>query len=214
MKKYLLSVGLSLLLAGTSWAQCSGKSPTHGPLHWSKPATIVAPDRSWLIEVHPILDADENRTPVTIRKCGESKSSPLFTLRRSAALYWGADSKHVLVVDQPVSGTNQLLLFSVPDSTAGTQEPPADALDKAVNEMLVERLGTNRHIQFYLPAFVSWKASNLLLAVGGQTYAENAGPLDTYCYGLRINSDTLRVEQVLSAKELKTRTGHSCRVSP
>jgi hypothetical protein len=61
---------------------------------------------------------------------------------------------------------------------------------------------------------VSWKGDDLLLAVGGETYAANVGSLASYCYGMRINSSTLRVESILSEKELKTRTGHSCQVSP
>lgn len=214
MTKHLTLVGLSLLLTATASAQCSGPSRTNGSLQWSESARLISPDRSWVVEVHPVLDADENRTPVTIRKCGESRSSPLFTLQRGAELYWSSDSKRVLVVNQPLSGTNKLLIFSVPSSSTGTQESASDALDKRVNEALVERLGKSEHIQFYLPTLVSWIASGLLLAVGGETYAESVGPLDTYCYGLRVNSDTLRVESVLSEKELKASTGHSCQVSP
>jgi len=212
--KRLTWVGIFLLLTATSWAQCSFTSRTHGNLQWSELAKIIAPDGSWVVEVHPVLDADENRTPVTLHKCGESKSLPLFTLQRSAELYWSSDSKHVLVVNQPLSGTNKVLLFSVPRSATDTQEVPSDALDRTVNNVIVERLGKNKHIQFYLPTFGSWKDSSLLLAVGGETYAENVGPLDTYCYGLRINSDTLRVENVLAEKELKASTGHGCKTSP
>jgi hypothetical protein len=215
--KNFVSIGLSLLLTsgvGVAFAQCSGTSQTSATLQWSKPAKIIAPDRFWVVEVNPVLDADENRTPVIIRKCGESKSWPLFTLQRSAKLYWNSDSKRLLVVNQPLSGTNKLLIYSVPSSIKRTPESPADALDKAVYATLVERLGKNKHIQFYLPTFISWKDNSLLLAVGGATYAEDTGPLDTYCYGLRINSDTLRIEKVLFEKELKAITGHGCQVSP
>lgn len=212
--KYLTLVCLSLLLTRTSSAQCSGTSMTHRNLQWSKPSTVISPDRAWVVEVHPVLDADENRSPVTIRNCGESKSSPLFTLQRSAELYWSSDSKYVLVINQPLSGTNKLLLFSVPSSSAGASEPASDLLDKTVSEALVERLGESRHIQFYLPTLVSWKDSSMLLAVGGETNVGDSGPLDTYCYGLRINSRTLHVERVLSEKELKASAGHTCQVSP
>jgi hypothetical protein len=164
--------------------------------------------------VHPVLDADENRSPVTIRKCGESKSSPLFTLQRSAEVFWSPDSKHVLVVNQPLSGTNKLLLFSVPSSPVRTSESASDNLDKTVTETLSDRLGKDRHVQFYLPTLVSWKDGSMLLAVGGETYLGDSGPLDTYCYGVRVNSNTLHVQSVLSEKELKVSTGHACRVSP
>jgi hypothetical protein len=209
----LAIIGLSLFLARPSLAQCSVALPTHGRLQWSQRAKVVAPDRSWVVEVHPVLSAAENQTPVTLHQCAGPKSWPLFTLQRSAELYWGSDSKHVLVVNEPLAGTRKLLLFTL-QGLSGTQETSADALDKKVNEKLIERLGNNRHIQFYLPGVVSWKGNNLLLAVGGETFVENVGPLDSYCYGLRIDTETLRVEGVLSEKELKATTGHSCRVSP
>ena len=55
---------------------------------------MVAPNRSWVVEVHPILDADENRAPVIMQECGESKTWPLFILQRSAELYWSSDRKY------------------------------------------------------------------------------------------------------------------------
>jgi len=214
MKNFSI-IGLALLLIiEVAFAQCSGASQTRATLQWSKPAKIVAPDRFWVVEVNPVLDADENKTPVIIRKCGESKSWPLFTLQRSANLYWSSDSKRLLVVNQPLSGTNKLLIFSVPSPINRGLESPSDALDKMVYSTLLERLGKNKHIQFYLPTFVSWTNNNLLLAVGGAAYAEDTGPLDAYCYGLRINSDTLHVDKVLSEKELTASTGHGCQVSP
>jgi hypothetical protein len=212
--RYLTLVGLFLLFTATSWGQCSGPARTHANLLWSEAAKVTSPDRAWEVEVHPVLDADENRSPVTIRKCGESKSWPLFTLRRSAEVFWSSDSEHILVVDQPLSGTNKLLLVSVASPSTGPQGGSPDALNKTVNETLAERLGKEKHVQFFLPNFVSWKGENLLLAVGGATYAAGDGPLVPYCYGMRINSSTLHVESVLSEKELKTSTGHSCQVSP
>jgi hypothetical protein len=214
MKTYIIVVISLLLAAGTASAQCSGVPKFQAQLQWSEAAKIVAPNHRWVAEVHPVLDADENRTPVTLHRCGSTDSWPLFTLERKAELRWGADSNQILVVNEPLSGTNKLLLFSVPSLTTGTQGFPPDALDKAVNEALTERLGKENHAQFYLPSFVSWKGDDLLLAVGGATYAANVGPLTPYCYGMRINSSTLRVESILSEKELKTRTGHGCQVSP
>jgi hypothetical protein len=214
MKTYI-TFGISLLLtATTASAQCSGAPKYHTHLQWSESAQVVAPDHAWVVEVRPVLDADENRTPVTLRRCGGTGSWPLFTLERDAELHWGADSNHVLVINAPLSGTNKLLFFSVANLISGTQEFPPDGLDRAVNEALADRLGKEKHVQFYLPRFVSWKGDDLLLAVGGATYAANVGPMAPYCYGMRINSSSLRVESILSAKELKTRTGQSCRGSP
>jgi hypothetical protein len=118
------------------------------------------------------------------------------------------------VIDEPLSGTRKLRLFSVAGLTVGAQDPPSDVLDKAVNEALAKHLGINRHIQFYLPSFVYWRGNTLSLAVGGQAYTENVGPLGVYCYGMQIDSESLRVKDVLSAKELKAKAGRSCEVSP
>jgi hypothetical protein len=214
MKTYITFRILLLLITGTASAQCSGAPKYHAQLQWSEPAQVVAPDHAWAAEVHPVLDADENRTPVTLHRCRDTGSWPLFTLERSAELHWGTDSNHVLVINEPLSGTNKLLFFSVASLITGTQASPPDGLDRAVNEALAERLGKEKHIQFYLPNFVSWKGDDLLLAVGGETYTANVGPMASYCYGMRINSSTLRVERIQSAKELKARNGHGCRVSP
>lgn len=211
--RYLTLVGLALLTT-SCWGQCSDPVRRHADLQWSEAAKFTSPNRAWEVEVHPILDAAENRSPVTIRKCGESKSWPLFTLQRSAEVFWSPDSQHVLVVNQPLSGTNKLLFFSIPGSTAQAVEPATDDLGKAVSDALTEQLGTGRHIQFYLPTVVYWKDSSMLLAVGGETYTKDSGPLSAYCYGLRLSSRTLRVEGVLSEKELRARTGRSCQVSP
>ncbi len=211
--QFLTLVGL-LLFAPTLWGQCTGSAKIHANLQWSETAKVISPDRLWEVEAYPVLNADENRSPVTLRKCGEFKAWPLFTLRRSAEVFWSFDSKHVLVIDQPLSGTNKLLLVSVANSSAGIPGGAPDALDKRVNETLAERLGKEKHAQFFLPNFVSWKGDNLLLAVGGAAYSAGDGPLIPYCYGVRINSSTLLVESVLSEKELKTSTGHSCQVSP
>jgi len=206
--KYLTLLSL-LLFTPTSWGQCTGPAKTHATLQWSEAAKVISPDHLWEIDVHPVLNTDENRSPVTISKCGESKSWPLFTLQRSAEVFWSPDSKHVLVVDQPLSGTNKLLIVST-----GVEGGAPDGLDKTVNETLAERLGREKHAQFFLPKFVSWKGDNLLLAVGGAAYGAGDGPLIPYCYGVKISSSTLHVESILSEKELKTSTGHSCQVSP
>lgn len=214
MKTYIM-VAISLLLTtGTTSAQCFGAPKLHAHLQWSEATKVVAPNHAWVVEVNPVLDADENRTPVTLHRCGGAGSWPLFTLERSAELHWGADSNHILVVNEPLNGTNKLLLFSVSSLTAGTAGVSPNALNRTVNEALTESLGKEKHIQFYLPNFISWKGDTLILAVGGATYAANDGPLTPYCYGMRINSSTLRVESILSEKELKTGTGRGCQVSP
>jgi hypothetical protein len=203
-----------LSLTGASWTQCPGTFNTSGVLHWSEAAQIASPNRAWVVEVHPVFDAEDNRSPVTIRSCRDSKSWHLFTLQRRAEVYWRPNSGQVLIVDQPLSGTNKLLLFSVASLAAGAQRPEPDAIDEVVNSALVRKIEKNRHIQFYLPTFVQWKGGSILLAVGGVTHGEGNGPFEAYCYGMEVNGNTLRVESVMSEKELRAGTGHSCQVSP
>ena len=210
--KALIALFALLLTAGSASAQCSGAQRRHAQLRWSESAKVVAPNHAWVAEVHPVLDADENRTPVILHECSGNGSWPLFTLERSAELHWAADSNHILVINEPLSGTNKLLLFSVASLTTGAQGSPSDGLDRSVKEALAERLGKDKHVQFYLPSFVSWKGDDLLLAVGGETYTAYVGPMSTYCYGMIISSSTLHVQNILSENELKTRTGHSCQV--
>ena len=162
-------LGLSLLVAGTCCAQCSGTSHIHARVQWSESAEVIAPDWSWAVQVRPVLDADENRTPVTIHKCGGSLSWPLFTLQRSAELYWSSDSRHLLFVNQPLSGTNKLLFFTVPKSATESPTSNSDALDEGVRDAIAERVGNGRHIiQFYLPTIASWNGGSVLLAVGAR----------------------------------------------
>jgi hypothetical protein len=189
---------------------------THAQLGWSEFATVVAPDRAWQVEVHPVFTSRENHTPVTLRGCEKGGSWPLFILERDAEMYWGPDSSSLLVVNEPLSGTNQLLFFDVETPSDGKQTQAPDELDKAVEQVLIKRLGKNRRTEFYLPNLVSWKGSQLLLAVGGtSSYAKGeSGPMKEYCYGFMINTDTLRVQEVLSATELKANSGAECETYP
>lgn len=213
--KSVMIFALSLLsTVSISPAQCVGTSHAHNQLQWSEPAKIVAPNHVWQVEVNPILNADENKTPVTLVSCRGAQSWFLFTLQREANLYWSSDSRYLLIVDEPLSGTNKLLLFSVEQLITNTPNSLPDALDKAVNEALKRQLGEGVHIQFYLPTYTSWDKKNLLLAVGGESYTVNTGPINSYCYGFIVDSETSTVMNVLSKKELVAKTGRSCRVSP
>ncbi len=190
---------------------------THAHLGWSDFATIVAPNGAWQVEVHPALTSDENLTPVLLRGCQKAGSWPLFILQRDADMYWGPDSRSLLVVNEPLAGSNKLLFFNVKALSEVKQTPAPDELDKAVKQVLLQRLGEKRHVEFYLPTFVSWKDSNLLLAVGGITFSgkiSESGPTASYCYGFLVNSDTLHIQDVLSAEELKAKFGAECQTDP
>ncbi len=209
-----LALGLALLVTGASSAPCSGTSPSHGHLQWSESAKIVAPDRAWQVEVHPVLTSEENQTPVTLHSCRKAGSWPLFTLKRSAEIYWSPDSRNLLVVNKPFSGSSRLLFFSVKALSDGKRAGASDLLDRTVKQAVLQRLGEKRHIEFYLPQFVSWAKGNIVLAVGGATYSGGNGPMSPYCYGIVVNGGTLRVEDTLTAGELKAKFGAECRVSP
>lgn len=190
---------------------------THAHLEWSMFAAIVAPNRAWQVEVHPALTSEENLTPVSLRGCRKAGSRPLFILQRDAEIYWGPDSNSLLVVNEPVDLGNQLLFFNVKASSEGKQTEAPDELDKEVQQVLFQHLGEKRHVDFYLPTFVSWKDSKLLLAVGGTTFSgkiRESGPTASYCYGFLVNSDTLHIQDVLSAEELKAKFGAECEPDP
>ncbi len=209
-----LALGLALLTAGPSSVPCSGPSQPHGHLQWSESAKIVAPNPAWQVEVHPVLTSDENQTPVTLHSCRNDGAWPLFTLERSAEIYWSPGSRNLLVVNKPFSGSSRLLFFSVEALSDGKRAGASDLLDRTVKQAVLQRLGEKRHIEFYLPQFVSWGKGNIVLAVGGATYSGDNGPMSPYCYGIVVNGGTLRVEDTLTAGELKAKFGAECRVSP
>jgi hypothetical protein len=203
---------LTVLLTGVSGQPCSGASGENAHLHWSEPADVVSPDRSLRVEVRPTDDSDDHGTAVALHFCGRPNSRLLFTLRRDADLYWSADSQRLLIIDRPFSETGQLLLFSVHDAAEGTEalDHATNTVDAAVRKVLVKHLGPGNKVEFFQPSYRSWNGNTLLLAVGGATSTRNIGPMKGYCYGVMVNSDTRRVEQVISAQDLKRRTGNGC----
>lgn len=186
---------------------------TNAQLGWSEFAAVVAPNRAWQVEVHPVFTSGENHTPVLLRGCKKAGSWPLFFLERDAEMYWGPDNSSLLVVNEPLSGTNQLLFFDVKALSEGKQTSAPDELDKAVEQVLLRHLGKKRHIASYLPNLVSWKENRLLLNVGGVTF-HGYGPTTDYCYGFMVNTDTLHVQDVFSARELKAKFGVECQTDP
>lgn len=208
------TLGFILSIATTSSARCSDIPQTHRQLQWSQPATIVSLSRAWQVEVHPVLTSDENQTPVTLHSCINDGSWPLFTLERSAEMYWGADSRSLLVINEPLSGSSKLLFFSINKLTQGGEAPGSDELDRMVKQILFQRFGEKKQIEFYLPRFVSWKKSQIVLAIGGATSSGGNGPMTPYCYGVVVDSSTLRIQSTISAGELRGKFGAECRISP
>jgi hypothetical protein len=213
MMNKLKLFGLSLICAGTLLSRCPVTTAKHRAIHWSTAAKITSPDRNWVVEVHPVF-GEENESPVTVRRLRGSKSWQMFLLERDADLYWEANSRHVMVVNSPVAGGNQLLLFPVPAVAWGVPARPADALDRVVSKVVSEQLGAGKRIEFYMPALVSWKDGVLLFSAGGETSTGENQPFESFCYGIRVREDTLAVESVLSAQELKRTSGCDCEYYP
>jgi hypothetical protein len=209
--KISIMLGIFLFLTGVSSAQCKNSSHSYARLQWSEAIKLVSPDGTWELEVRPLLTSDENQSPVLLRRCQGSDSRTLLTLQRSAVAYWGPDSKSLLVVNEPVANSNELLLFDT--TSVKGDEWKARQIDELVKRRLSQELGETRQIEFYLPQFVSWKANDLLIAVGGAT-SHGDGPMSPYCYGFLIDSGTRKIRAVLPEESLKAKLGKECRVSP
>jgi len=105
------------------------------------------------------------------------------------------------------------LLFNTA-SVRGDAEGKAKQIDDVVKRRRSQELGEKRHVEFYLPQFVSWKAGDLVIAVGGATSSGGDGPMSSYCYGFLIDIGTRQVRAALPEAGLKAKFGKECRVSP
>ena len=193
---------------------CAARVQENARLHWSMPARVPAPNRRWQIEVTPKLDDSENRTPVSLTLCDGSASWPLFTLQRSARVHWSADGEQLLVINEPLSGTRQLLFFSIRGARTGAHVVPTSALEKVVTDTIAHRIGVRKSVEFYLPKLLSWRGRELFLTVGGQSSAAPSGPFESYCFGVALDSETFQVKNVISEKVLRARWRRSCDISP
>lgn len=206
---------LSLLLSQNAAAACHDQAQNWAHIQWSESANLVSPDGLWQVEVHPNLTSDENNTPVLLRRCSDGRSSNLFILDRSADIYWEPDGKHLLVVNQPASDVYKLMLFSVKSLFATHRSAQSSHLNSEVQATLHHKLGDGRHIEFYLPSFVSWKDESLVLSVGGATSSGGDGPMTPYCYGVLFNTTIERIVTTMSTDELKSKFNNAtCKISP
>ncbi len=207
----------ALLLSDELIAQCPTTPTSHAQLQWSEATKLVSPNHSWEVEVRPVLNSNENESPVQLHRC-ERLSVPrtLLKLERNAEAYWRPDSKMLLIVNQPVANAGKVLLFESTSASPKAEDldNSSNQIDEVVKKRLSDELGYNRQIEFYLPQFVSWKSADLVIAVGGATTLGGAGTMTPYCYGFVIDSDTRRIRKMLSAKGLKAEFGKECQVSP
>jgi hypothetical protein len=210
---YLAALGLLVLSQG-AMASCDGVMQNHMHIQWSDPARVVSPDRAWQVEVHPDLTSDENESEVSLRRCSDGSSSKLFTLERSADIYWEPDGGHLLVLNQPDADVSKLLLVDEKSRFVAGQSPLPLDFDNELRGEIRQRLGATRNIAFYLLNFVSWNDKTLVLSVGGATYSGASGPMTPYCYGAVIDSYSARIKSILSAQDLQSKFNTKCEIFP
>lgn len=105
-------------------------------------------------------------------------------------------------------------LFSVRTEEVARGVSGANYVDTLVRRTVASRLGSNRHIQFYLARFVKWNRQTLVLAIGGTTTEGETGPMRQYCYGLLVDLQARRVLEILSTAQRKARFQASCFIFP
>ena len=212
--RYLVVLGLLLFSQG-AMASCNGVVQKHAHIQWSNPANIVSPNKMWQLEVHPDLTSDENRSQIFLRRCSDEKFFNLFTLERNAEVYWGGGDGHLLVIDQPTTDVSKLILIDTKSLFDTKKSLSYLDLNNEIQGDVKRRLGAARHIEFYLLNFVEWDDGTLVLGVGGTTSSGANGPMTPYCYGVRLDSNTSSVKNLISADDLRSRFNNaSCVVFP
>jgi hypothetical protein len=205
----ILSVILYLAVAGVT--DCGQAASSGNHIQWSESAVMPAPGRLAQVEVHPILNADENASPVLLRFCPQGRTHHLLTLERSADVYWGTDSHALLVINQPGADQYKVSVVKIREKNGDVVE---NVLDNGILAHVPMIKDHDRHVVFYLPRFVSWTSRTLVLSIGGATAAKGNGPMSSYCYGVAIDSQTLEISEWISADDLKTKFGAECQLAP
>jgi hypothetical protein len=206
---------LAISLAAVD-ARGSGPPDTnafHARLHWSEPTKIVSPDHVWELAVLPVYDAKVNSSPVVVRKRGGGKANVVLKLERNANIYWGSESR-LLILDHGITNPPRILLFQLGLAGDVTRlRRTAPDLDADIRGRLLRALGRTEAVPFYVPTFASWTGSRLVLGVGGTVvYKTTAPSMAPYCYRVTLDSRTAKVESMVkeSAREHSTK----CRIFP
>jgi hypothetical protein len=211
---YLAALGLLLLSQGAI-ASCNGVIQKHAHIQWSNSASIVSPRGGWQLEVHPDLTSDENNSQVSLRRCSDGRSSKLFTLERTAEIYWSPDGDRLLVINQPTRDVSKLIFLDAKSLFDANESPLAFALGDELQSNVQQRLGASRRIEFYLVNFVSWSNKTLTLSVSGATSSGADGPMTPYCYDALLDTGGALVNTHISGDDLRSKFDNSsCKVFP
>jgi hypothetical protein len=197
-------------LASTGIPICGQVGDRNAHIQWSEASIATAPNHSAQVEVHPVPNSDENASPVLLRSCADGRAHQLFTLERSADIYWDPASVDLLLINQRNADKYNISLFVA-------NQKNGDMVEKSLDEVVMRRLpkadGLDRNVVFYLPRFVSWIGTELVVSVGGATVAPGGGPMSSYCYGVMIDTQSLQAS-VIPGDELKRGYGAQCQLAP
>ena len=209
----ILAISLAALTGDACASESPGTNAFHSRLHWSEPKKIVSPDHVWELAVFPVYDNGGNRTPVVVRKLGGGRANVVLTLERNANIYWGSESR-LLILDHGITNPPRILLFrlgSTGDVTRLRRTTPD--LDADIRGRLLGALGRSEAVPFYVPTFGSWTGSRLVLRLGGTVvYKTTAPSMSPYCYRVTLDSRTAKVESM--AKESAREHSTKCQFFP
>jgi hypothetical protein len=209
----VLTSSLFAAAAGTALLHAApAKDATHVRLHWSQPLKAWSPDHAWELTVSPVLNAQENRTTVVVRRRGVAHANVVLTLRRDADAYWCGDGR-MLIIDAPVADSYDVLLFRRGRPGRVTRLRAVSGLDTDMRNRLRRALGPGRDIVFYLPTFASWAGSRLTLMLGGTTTRGASGLMTPFCFRVAVDTRTARVAQFTGVQR-PVQGSQTCRIFP
>lgn len=189
----ILATGLAALVGGA----CASEPPDPAfpaYLHWSRPTKTESPNHAWELRVFPGVRDGANHSAVVVRKRGGGRAINVLTLERDANVYWGDESR-LLILDHPITIPRRILLFRLGSAGSVTRIRATPDLDADIRDRVLRALGRTADVAFYIPTFASWTGSRLVLRVGGTViYKKTAPPMIAYCYRFTVNSRTAIVE--------------------
>ncbi len=209
----IIAFASAILATAASPSGCAGTLAEHGHIQWSEPTTVVSPDHTWELTVHPLLHSDENQSSVTLKRCGGTTEQPAMVLKRSAEFYWGGKD-NLLIIDEPVADAYRVRFFDLSGNRNIKEYGEAAGVDGQIRKKLSEDFGKSASVQFYLPKVASWKGSKIVLSIGGAISSNSDGPMTPYCYSAVVNSQSGRVESLTRVAKPLTASGATCQIFP